>query len=1021
VQPIHLAAGAGNTDTIVELLKWKVDIDAPAMLNKKLHYMPIHDAAWFNRVDTFKCLLTNNACAHAQNCFGETVLHIAAKLGYDDIARLLLHEPIHELTVNPGPRTMTAVRKLKDSMTKDCLRLVKMKTHRGQLPLDVAVEKGQFPPSQLHLFTNCLNEEDQIKAFVKVAMACPAAAPSLVRDHAAYGTKEDCVMVAMRPEWSKILREGARRDAIDVRMLASLIDHAPQAAIDLLDALTEKPHVTSPEHYPLPLRASISQGNQFACRISCVYVEETKWSMDESSIPCTGSYKPWHRTLAPVDAKHGHEVAVRIFTLKGILDQRIFSELALTPAHQIFTKLVIHGLIKIAWSSYKWMFLLDLLQQCLVTAIISYWSSGESLLLYISYQVPSVSMRRLLWAVVASQGVTESIIFLWSSGRWCMAMGRRKLRPWLWKMWYKGFVGVLTVVLAIMTETEYGPEGNRSIILSANCLLHWMCLLYELRAFEWTGRRLLPIMKSMLPIFHMLVIMLFLCLAFVHAYWAMNRSSATEASFFGTVIFVFTGESELQEDLNELDGVESSFLLFLSLFAIFFSYAVMLNVFIAVLGDCYDKEQANMICNYLQERAQICSTFFLRPHWNLTFLLPDWSTLARPNKQNSSSAPHIFNRCCHRCCQRHTQTKNYARLGLQVGFVLIFCTLWCLLVYWVVNAEFSAWYAVAIMAAFIMSSQALLVCALDAHWGERYLWICHEATFEEGMFLADSDRRVVEHQGRVAEIKKYIRDQGKQTADKCAKKWEEHVRHQERAQERAKRNLESSLHSAADHHTNGVMPHNGEHADSQQSLLLTPNGNSPSTHALNDAMLSTSNWQYPNNKHLRHSCPSRLESVPESDSRPFSPQDYVAPHDGHQYAWQEMRTEMTDMRLSVERLNQRVDEQRDAQVKLQATADDIRESIRSILQKAASHRKPERNNNHLNNNHHHVSDPSAAPPRGPHQAHDVLPANAENGIPVSLPLPAVKGSLFGARHSVSISSNAADHQHHGTQLAASST
>merc|ERR1719491_203605 len=119
--------------------------------------------------------------------------------------------------------------------------------------------------------------------------------------------------------------------------------------------------------------------------------------------------------------------------------------------------------------------------------------------------------------------------------------------------------------------------------------------------------------------------MLFLSMAFVHAYWAMDREHVDEASFFSTITFVFTGESEIQADLQTLEGADKQFLLILSLFAIVVVLAVMLNVFIAVLGDCYDQEQDKMICTYLKERAQICSCFFLRPRLKIPWLRTKWS------------------------------------------------------------------------------------------------------------------------------------------------------------------------------------------------------------------------------------------------------------------------------------------------------------------------------------------------------------------------------------------------------------
>jgi hypothetical protein len=48
-------------------------------------------------------------------------------------------------------------------------------------------------------------------------------------------------------------------------------------------------------------------------------------------------------------------------------------------------------------------------------------------------------------------------------------------------------------------------------------------------------------------------------------------------------------------------------------------------------------------------------------------------------------------------------------------------------------------------------------------WKDRYLWICHEAHIEEGMFLGPEERRMVDHHGRISEMKTYFREQMKKT------------------------------------------------------------------------------------------------------------------------------------------------------------------------------------------------------------------------------------------------------------------
>ena len=67
-------------------------------------------------------------------------------------------------------------------------------------------------------------------------------------------------------------------------------------------------------------------------------------------------------------------------------------------------------------------------------------------------------------------------------------------------------------------------------------------------------------MKSVVPIVGMLVIMLFISLAFMHAFWAMDRAGINEISMFNIVVLLFTGEQFLSpEDLIAILGFEACF------------------------------------------------------------------------------------------------------------------------------------------------------------------------------------------------------------------------------------------------------------------------------------------------------------------------------------------------------------------------------------------------------------------------------------------------------------------------------
>ncbi|CAE7273230.1 unnamed protein product, partial [Symbiodinium pilosum] len=183
----------------------------------------------------------------------------------------------------------------------------------------------------------------------------------------------------------------------------------------------------------------------------------------------------------------------------------------------------------------------------------------------------------------------------------------------------RAVVGVFALALAVETAVEFQPVDNGSVLLSINSLLHWLLILTEIRAFRATGRRILPIMKSVTPIAGMLLIMCSITLAFLHAFWAMDRADINEISMFNIVVLLFTGEQFLSgDDLKLMPEREKISIILLSIGGVFIFLTCTINVFIAVLCECYDQEQERMVCTFLKERARICSGYFLRPKMQST-------------------------------------------------------------------------------------------------------------------------------------------------------------------------------------------------------------------------------------------------------------------------------------------------------------------------------------------------------------------------------------------------------------------
>jgi len=739
LQAIHFAAGKGNVSTLELLLEKKADVDAPARKNEKYYYMPIHDAVWFNQKKCVEVLLHHGCKLESANSERGTILHLAAKLGYEEMARFIIEQAAG---ASEGKHDQKA------NMAK---LLLEKRNDKKQTPLDVAVEEGQFPPRHLNIFTTFLDQASCVTAYVTVAKKCPAAASALIRvedengqmtrhphEQAATADLLSSMQDGAGPDdhkisdrWRHSLQEGACDGSISVRILADLVEDAPQAAVDLIDALTDTPQVKDREHNPLPVRADIPKSSNVS-RISCVYEEDMDWMYDPSA-PEHLRKRPWQKQLAPPNSKYAQEVQIRVMKLKGVADLHLLHCLASTSDHLVFTKLVVHGLLKFIWGQFRFMFIVDLLHELLALVLISLWTWKHQFDTLRNLQNGwGQLVERAVWTTVASQGISETVMIVLAGWTCLTSLGWQQCIRWFSRMLHRAVVCGFTVALVWSTAEHFYPADNR-ILLAVSCFLHWILFLVDLRAFQWSGQRLLPIMKSVQPIAGMLVIMLFLVSAFVHAFWAMDPSGADEIIAFEVIFLLFAGEGfTSRQDLMQMDNELKRFTIFLSIGALFLFLACALNVFIAVLGDCYDQEQERMIATYMKERAKICSSLFLRPIWQ---------TLGFT-------------------CFKAKRTRACA----QVGFLALLIAIYMVLLF----QDAPAWLASIFLSIYMLVFQGILRTLSAGNWEDRYLWLCNEVTLDETMFESPDSRNLMDYYyGRIARIKKYVYEQCREVRHQC--------------------------------------------------------------------------------------------------------------------------------------------------------------------------------------------------------------------------------------------------------------
>eukprot|EP00929_Paragymnodinium_shiwhaense_P079048 TRINITY_DN41075_c0_g1_i1.p1 TRINITY_DN41075_c0_g1~~TRINITY_DN41075_c0_g1_i1.p1 ORF type:complete len:1083 (+),score=202.33 TRINITY_DN41075_c0_g1_i1:140-3388(+) len=744
LQAIHLAAGVGNVGALEALLKAGADLNAQAIIDnngdRKPYYLPIHDAAWYNRVDCVETLLTWRASVLATNSGMDTAIHLAAKLGHVKlIESFVCLENRHRREISlRGALTPTASEKTARNI-EDGARVMAIRNSQGQTPLDCAVDGQLFPERYLHLLTHSMDDSAKVDAFLKVAHACPSAASALLRGRQRRITDDDdsdqdenteqatMEIGGLDSAWRQCLLKGAVEKKITAQDLTMLLLDAPQAAADLLDALTDVPEVSNIQHHPLPMRARMPRCAA-PCPIAVAYEKDLRWEFDASAMDSRRKERfggrPWHKTLAPCyndeDKRKGKEVQIRVLKLSGIVNLEVLHCLSHMQNTRIFSKLVVHALLEFAFLEFRPFFVMDLLHEAAAIIALTCWIYGVS--------EEHRFLFMVLWCTVASQALSELVMMVLTE---CRRWRRLRVHDGGFGSYLVGTLARLalslgTLTLSFVSAGKLDTEGY-AMGLGVTSLFHWLRLLVELRAFPWTGQKILPIMKSVQPIAGMLVILFFLMSAFWHAFWAVDRSNGDDTAFFQVALLLLTGEGYLDSDqLQGMDDSRRLFMITLTLVAVFIFLACAMNVFIAVLGDCYDREQERMIVTFLRTRAEICTTLYLRP--------------------------------CFRCPQAVAAAVVVLLFSVCIG-VLVAC-----------HAEnVSPWLLVVLLTCLIIAIHGFQRGRCSVDWKTRHLWLCNELQVDEELYMADEgENDLVEANGRILRIKKCIFEQCGSVSEQCA-------------------------------------------------------------------------------------------------------------------------------------------------------------------------------------------------------------------------------------------------------------
>ncbi|CAK0902439.1 unnamed protein product, partial [Prorocentrum cordatum] len=474
-------------------------------------------------------------------------------------------------------------------------------------------------------------------------------------------------MRAVHHVWRKVLR-----GRVTVAQWVELMERAPAAAEDVLEALTQAPRVNGRSSNLVPRQAVFRN-------------METTWSEE---------VKRWHLTLAPQDirawwgrpsaeqkqkgqAVHPERasalpseeqgpqgplpvgqrpkrsssnvsllrsltmladnlrgqpkmvpVRVKVVRLPGIMSYQVLHALATTSHLHVFSKLPVRAIVEHAWRStvrmsYMYSIFLRVITLCILIISVMPPDFAESEI-----------YRRAAWSYLCAHALEElqyelcemyGMLFVLvpaASGRssdYCVDMLLHVLR-FFWRAYltnYKNMfdassIGLLLVLLAISMDSlrlDTWPS-----VLALVSAARWFQFMYTLRAFKMWGYRLLPLIHSLVPLSGILCITVFFFLGCLQAFLVLDSGTRSFSDIFVAMFrFLFLGDLDDQDTALEiLRAYGTGFTLVFFAICIFFNIFI-LNLFITTTGEAYDKAQELCMTSFQQERANICLNYMLRP------------------------------------------------------------------------------------------------------------------------------------------------------------------------------------------------------------------------------------------------------------------------------------------------------------------------------------------------------------------------------------------------------------------------
>jgi len=644
LEVIHLAAGAGNVDVINALFEYVKDhhVDKARggedadfevagreeikrlLLDKKTkhddadHYCAIHDAIFLGHVGAVKLLIELGADVNATNMHGQTPMHLCAR----------------------GPRLKADV-----SSTWEAADILK----RSGADLDLE-DKAQHTPlmeairsnidvKKLKLFTKpCFKDlEDAVKVD-------PSCALELLKDKEAWFKALTDKDLAKKNKYTLPCEE----------QLARLIANAPAVAGEVLDVLTRPPKVENKWNHPLPMHAksSIIAGR------AIMYTTEATWKGYSRRDEDTGIGKKFrwmidkdiNRSRSIREDRKGHErqkqrpkflklfqksqedmvrVKMLVLNFRNVVSVNVLQALAEVDDKDlaIFSKQSVQAVLDFVWGEAVMMeYTMDVVLRGL-----------ELVALFVAAVYPPEgnvvqSSWVALWSFVTTVASRDLVLEIGQIFGYLSHL--HSLEPYLGSS--RNYVDWLNIAvhnflmwsLPMMDEGWHDRGGRK--LLAFICCLRWVQLLLKIGAYKFNkmGYKIVCIFNSFFSIGSIFFITMFLFMAFAHAFAALDTPGANNSNtvIINAIRLLFLGDGDGidfvlafgSDEHAEWETWVSSAILFGS--TVVFCICV-LNLFIAVHSESYNKVVEQAEEHFYKRRVSICLERIVQPKFGLGFVL----------------------------------------------------------------------------------------------------------------------------------------------------------------------------------------------------------------------------------------------------------------------------------------------------------------------------------------------------------------------------------------------------------------